>query len=55
LARTLDAGIVLMAHLADVPRRAVFKLLAECVKRLPPQLNDKYFKTLLACRRPLST
>lgn len=55
LARTLDAGIVLMAHLADAPRRAVFKLLAECVKRLPPQLNDKYFKTLLACRRPLST
>ena len=53
-ARALDAGILRIAHLADTPKRAVLKVLAECARRLPPALNERYYPTLLACHRSLS-
>lgn len=53
-ARALDAGILRIAHLADTPKRAVLKVLAECAGRLPPALNKRYYPTLLACHRSLS-
>lgn len=53
-ARALDAGILRIAHLADTPKRAVLKVLAECAGRLPPALNERYYSSLLACHRSLS-
>ena len=53
-AQALDAGILRMTHLADTPKRAVLKVLAECARRLPQALNERYYPALLACHRSLS-
>jgi hypothetical protein len=54
-ARCLDAGILLFNHLVGSSKRAVLNELARCANRLPEEMNERYYPTLMACHRSLPT